>query len=289
MNKTTLGGIVAALGISVTAAIALPLVNVFTWLDPSELMMIRGGVTALLIGVLMPKKISLVTREAILFSVLFGTANLLLYMSIRTWGANPTIVILTMTPLVNIAAKRWRGQKVDLRVYAALIGLLVGVSIALNPWETEFSVLGCFQSISATLVIGVGFEVLSKTKNLDPYNRSFWLALIVLAIGLVAALAQGIVPFENETWSIMTVAKLTGFGLTAGFFYFLANILAFDKLKTETASTLAMGETPAVIISAGIILGEELSLIQWAGVTIALGAILALSAVEAKASKKEVT
>ncbi|NBS70720.1 hypothetical protein EBT31_17675, partial [bacterium] len=74
---------------------------------------------------------------------------------------------------------------------------------------------------------------------------------------------------------------LVGFGITGGFAYYLANIVAFEKLKTEVASTLAMAETPAVIVGAWLMLGETLTFIQWIGVLIALGATAALSATEA--------
>jgi len=45
---------------------------------------------------------------------------------------------------------------------------------------------------------------------------------------------------------------------------------AFDNLPTNEASILAQGETPAVIVGAYFILGEQLTLIQWFGVAVAL-------------------
>ena len=108
----TIVGIVAAIGISTTAAIALPLVNVFQALSTQELMIVRGGVSAVVTATLFRRRISYATDRVILFSFLFGLANLSLYNSIRAWGVNPTIVILTSTPMVNIAAKRWKGEAV---------------------------------------------------------------------------------------------------------------------------------------------------------------------------------
>lgn len=103
-----------------------------------------------------------------------------------------------------------------------------------------------------------------------------------MIVGLVATLTSGHLPFAREAWSVPHAIALVGFGVTGGFAYYLANIVAFEKLRTEVASTLAMAETPAVIVGAWLMLGETLTLIQWIGVVIALGATAALSAAEAR-------
>jgi len=248
--NATLAGIIAAIGISMTAAIALPLVNVFKTLTTGELMVVRGGVSVILIAALFPRRISLATRNVFLFSLLFASANFCLYNGIRAWGANPTIVILTATPLINILAKWWRGQMVDLRVTGSLAVLLVGVLIALNPWQTPFDLHGFLWSVTATLLVGVGFEILGASKNIDPYHKSFWIAMLMVIIGVVTTILAGRLPFVAEAWDISHVVALVLYGCTGGFLYIIANVVAFEKLKTEVASTLAMAETPAVIIGA---------------------------------------
>ena len=283
--KNNTKGVMWALMIPLTAAIALPLVNIFTTLLPSDLMTVRGGVTCVAVGLFFFKNISYPRPNVILFSVLFGVANLMLYMGIRTWGVSPTITVLTAMPVVNIAAARWRGNTVKTRTYLTLFVLVLGVAIAINPWQTEFNAVGCAQSIAATIFAGVGVEVLAGTKEVDKYNRTFWLAAVILVIGLVVTLARGIVPFGGESFMWTRILQLVAFGLIAGFLYFLSNIHAFDKLKTETASTLAMAETPATILSSMLILDEERSPVQWAGVGIALIAVLVLGGTEVKASE----
>lgn len=279
-NETTVG-VLAALGISVTAAIALPLVNVFKSMEPSELMVVRGGVTAILVALVLTRHVGKPSKRMLIFSLLFSLATLALYAGIRAWGASPTLVVLATTPIVNIAAKLLRGYSVDGRVYACLAGLLLGVMIALNPWQADFDLWGFALSVAATVLAGIGFEVLAGQKGIDPYNKSFWLAVVTVAVGTLATLANGHLPFAQETWSAPHALALVGFGITGGFAYYLANIVAFEKLKTEVASTLAMAETPAVIVGAWLMLGEALTLIQWIGVLIALGATGALSATEA--------
>lgn len=285
--NATVAGIIAAFGISVTAAIAVPLVNVFKTLTTGELMVVRGGVSAILIACLFPRRITFATKNVFLFSFLFASANFCLYNGIRAWGANPTIVIITTTPIVNIVAKWWRGQAVDSRVTASLMTLLVGVLIALNPWQTAFDLSGALWSVTATLLVGVGFEILGASKKIDPYYKSFWIAALMVMIGVTTTVLAGRIPFSVEAWDVPHAIALVLYGCTGGFLYILANVIAFEKLKTEVASTLAMGETPAVIIGAWLALGERMSPIQWVGVILALVATGALSAAEAKLSVQE--
>jgi len=280
-NGTT-AGVLAALGISVTAAIALPLVNIFKELSAPELMIVRGGVTAAVVLPLFWRHIAKPSKHIITFSFLFSMATLALYAGIRTWGASPTLVVITATPVVNIAAKIWRGQKVARRVYVCLFFLIIGVGIALNPFQASFNTLGLLLSVVAAAIAGVAFEVLSAEKGVDQYNKSFWLAVITVGVGTTVSITGNHLPFSQEVWSIGRFLALVGFGVTGGFLYYLSNIIAFEKLKTEVASTLAMAETPAVIIGAWLMLGEKLSPVQWTGVLLALGATFALGRAENK-------
>lgn len=276
-----------AVGIWASAAIAFPMVNLFQQLSTSELMMVRGGTTMVITLGLFGRRISWAGRSILIFSTLFGFAALSFYSGIRAWGINPTAVVLTVTPIVNIAAKKWRGKTIDTYVYVSLTVLLVGVAIALNPWQTVFNAAGFTWSVAAILLAGVGLEVLAGTTGVDPYSRTFWLALVMFAIGATVTAYDGTLPFHAMTWTTREAGQLAGFGILGGFVYFLSYIIAFDKLKTEVASVLAMGETPAVIVSAQLLLGEHLSGTQWSGVVIALSATTFLSIQEARASQRK--
>ena len=289
MNKETLGGIFAALGISLFAAIALPLVNVFDKLMVGELMIIRGTVTCLGLIVLFPQTRRLPIQKIFWFCLLFGMANLSLFKGIRAWGANPTIVLVTTTPIVNVAAKWWRGERVDVRVLVRLVFLLVGVSIALNPWEATFSLEGLFWSLIAPIFVGVGYEYIGGAKDEDEYYKTMWVGAFMVGVGLVFTLAEFQIPFASQEWSRDYALKLLGYGFPGGFLYLICIVISFQKLKTEVASLLSMGETPAVIIGAYFTLGETLSWIQWGGVAIAMAALLGLSAAELKQDEEPST
>ncbi len=63
---------------------------------------------------------------------------------------------------------------------------------------------------------------------------------------------------------------VVGFAIVGGFLYFLANLVAFSNLPQVVAAVLVQGETPAVILMAKVLLGEQLNRLQWLGVLIAL-------------------
>lgn len=84
-----------------------------------------------------------------------------------------------------------------------------------------------------------------------------------------------------------TAGLLIGFALVGGFLYFLSYIEAFAHLPIDAASVLAQGETPAVILMSGVIVGDKLNLLQWLGVAIALYGAWYLSRWLSKQASKE--
>lgn len=313
-GRSLLFGYFAAFGISIAACFGMPLVNVFTELHPGELMMVRGAVTVVLILPIIayriqsairknrdavkiesrdpPKKavplgpLFLPTVWMVGFALIFSTATVPFYSAIREWGAGPSLVVLTATPTVNITAKLlWHKKSVAPRVFVCLLFLMLGVVIALNPFSATFNSLGLFYSVLATILVGIAFEVLGATKNVDPYSKSLWLGLITIGIGLVVTAATGRVPFAEAVWTPQHTALLAFFGFTGGFLYYVFNIIAFERLPTEVASILAMLETPVVLIGARVILGEQFGPVQAVGVAIALVATLAFVRAENKAIK----
>ncbi len=269
-------GVLAALGISITNGIALPMVNVFDDLTKPELMLVRGGVTAVMMVPIFWQHLGRPSGRMIVFSSLFALATLCLYSGIRIWGPGPTLVVITATPVVNIVAKLLRGKRVALRVYQCLAALIAGVAIALNPWQAAFSPTGFAVSIAGMLLAGIGFEVLGAQKGVNKYNKTFWVAVITVVVGATASAWSGHVPFVDATWNVTRVMALIGFGAIGGLLYYLCNIVAIEKLPIEVATTIAMAETPVVIVFAWFMLGDTMTVVQWTGVLIALSATLPL-------------
>ncbi len=254
----------------------MPFVNIFDEFLPSELMIVRGVVSMLII---LPLSFSRITRpesHVLAFALLFSIATIPFFSAMRVWGSGLTLVVLTCTPLVQVTAKLVRGERVPLYTYFCLAVLLSGVAIALDLRSGTFSTLGLGLSVAATILVGLSFEVLGSQKNIDPYHKTFWLAMMMAIVGAVYTFLTGHFPLAGVMF--LSTERMGLFvlmiGMFAGCLYFLANVIAFEHLETETASMLAMAETPMVLVGAYFILGEELNKLQWGGVAVALGATL---------------
>ena len=92
----------------------------------------------------------------------------------------------------------------------------------------------------------------------DFTEKCFWACMGMGLLGLI--LSTGVL------WAPITEPRLAalvvGFAFVGGFLYWISNLLAFENLPTTEASVLAQGETPAVILGAGFLLGERVTPIQ---------------------------
>lgn len=281
-EKNAAATFVAGFLIAGTAAFSLPLVNIFAELGPAELMLTRGFITALSMGAMFRKRITAPSKNLIAFSIIFSAATLALYSGIRIWGASPTLVVITLTPAVNIGYKMMCGIRVSDRVLASFALLVIGVTIALEPWRTAFNVAGLGVSLLGALLAGVSYEVLKRGGEIDKFHRTFWLGSVTAATGLMMTVPAGAIPFAALDRNPGHIALLVLFGMVGGTLYYLSNIVVVDKNRTEVAATIAMMETPAVVVASGGILGEVTTSFQWGGIILALLAGSALAFAEAK-------
>lgn len=271
-----LAGLIGVIGIWLTAGLALPLVNILSNFSPQQLMMARGAVTALLAGILAGKKINYWDHYTMTLGLFFSLTCLGLYNGVRTWGACPTILIMSCTPLVSLFFIYWRGHSIARSVYLGLSLVLLGVTITLQPWnhlDTELNWRGLAWSLLGVSMNAYFYESLTKTQA-PRMCRCFWQAIAVLIVGCLGP--------QNYNWQILltdpkTAGLLLGFAIIGGFLYFIANIETFKNLPIEVASILAQGETLAVIVMANFILAETLSPGQWLGVSVAISGNLYLT------------
>lgn len=267
-EKNIARGLIGVIGIWITAGLALPFVNVLRSFTPEQLMFVRGLMTATFAILIVRGKVFPVDRYTLLAGVGFAFGCLGLYHCIRELGPSLAIIIFTAAPVVNFLIAWGKGRHVSLAAVGSLVVMLGGIVCALHPWSsaTPLTIKGVAWSIFGATSGALYYEALSKAKG-DRLARCFWQAAVVAVIALLGFLISGT---QFNAPDIKMSLLLIAFALMGGFLYFLANIEAFDNLPTEIASVLAQGETPAVIIMAGVLLGEKLSFFQWVGVVIAL-------------------
>lgn len=269
MHPRTSLGLLGIAGIWLTAGTALPFVNVLTMFTPEQLMVFRGFLTA---GMALIGLRGIVGRADIytyLIALTLPLATLGLFEGIRHWGAGPTIIIITATPLVNFAISAFIGRKIPRASITGLVLVLGGVVMA--RWGGHFQWAGFLWTTFATVMNGVLYEFFSRAQKGTwklALQKCFWGSIGMGTLGLVLSLVASVswVSIAEPKFALMVV----GFAFVGGFLYWIANLLAFENLPTNEASVLAQGETPAVILGAGAFLGESLSFVQWLGVAIAL-------------------
>lgn len=263
MHRKTLLGLFGAMGIWLTAGLALPFVNVLNMFTPPQLMVFRGFLTAAMAFIGLRGVIGRADKYTYLIALTLPLATLGLFQGIRHWGAGPTIIIITATPLVNIVIGAFLGRRISSVSIIGLSLILGGVMMA--RWGGKFQWSGFAWTLFSTIMNGILYEFFARAKATS-LQKCFWACLGMGVLGLALS--------ANASWTPITEPRVAllvlGFAFVGGFLYWIANLLAFQNLPTTEASVLAQGETPAVILGATILLGEQLTLIQWVGVAIAL-------------------
>jgi drug/metabolite transporter (DMT)-like permease len=280
MNRKTLLGLFGVLGIWLTAGLALPFVNVLDMFTPPQLMVFRGFLTAAMALIGLRGVIGQVDKYTYLIALVLPFATLGLFEGIRHWGAGPTIIIITATPLVNLVIGAFLGRRVS---QASIIGLvLVLGGVVMARWGGHFQWEGFAWTLFGTIMNGILYELFARAKATS-LQKCFYACMGMGTLGLLLS--------AGASWSAIAEPKLIllvlGFAFVGGFLYWIANLMAFENLPTTEASVLAQGETPAVIFGASIMLGEHLTFVQWVGVVIALYGAWYLSRWLSKQAVKE--
>lgn len=263
MHRKTLLGLFGVLGIWLTAGLALPFVNVLNMFTPPQLMVFRGFLTAAMALIGLRGVIGRVDKYTYLIALTLPFATLGLFEGIRHWGAGPTIIIITATPLVNLVIGAFLGRRISPASIVGLVLVLGGVVIA--RWGGHFQWAGFAWTLFGTIMNGILYEFFARAKATS-LQKCFYACMGMGTLGLVLS--------AGASWSAIAEPKLIllvlGFAFVGGFLYWIANLMAFENLPTTEASVLVQGETPAVILGASVLLGEHLTLVQWVGVGIAL-------------------
>jgi drug/metabolite transporter (DMT)-like permease len=259
-------GLMGAVGIWLTAGFALPFVNVLKDFSPEQLMVFRGFLTAAMAWSFMRERnIFVVDTYTVGIGIVLPLATLGLFEGIRHWGAGPTLIVITATPLVNMFIGPFVGRRTNLASLFALALILGGVVMA--RWGGRFDRWGLGWSVFGTIMNGILYEFFARSKAGD-LQKCLCGSLGMGVLGLVLSLHL------DHSWAPLNdprnIGSIFGFALVGGLFYWLANLATFKYLPTLEASILAQGETPAVIIGAYFVLHESLSPFQQVGVGISL-------------------
>ncbi len=267
MERKTVVGLVAILGIWLTAGIGLPWTTVLkeqNGFTAEQLLLVRGYVTAILVLVMIRRDVLKADKWTLGIGVLTPFASLGLFKGAIEGGVAPTIIVVTATPLLNFAISLLLGKKVHKATVFGLALLLGGIIAA--RWGAHFNPVGFAWAAFGTVCNALIYECFPRRAHPELLPVCFWGSLGMGTIGLVLGTQH---PWTMVTQSPSLVGWLVLFGFWYGFLYWVSNVVAFDNLNKDDASVLAQGETLTTVVVAGLWLGERLTVGQWCGVVVA--------------------
>ncbi len=283
-------GIAATVAVWLTAAWSVPLVNEYRQFNPETLLIVRGVavMVAVLIFVFSGKGIWISDKSSVYAGICLAIASVTFFRGVNVWGANPTITVLTLTPVVNFVCTVVREKKFPWIAFASLVAVLGGVACALQPWKDPLHPQGLEWALCATLTAGMGFEFWGKTRA-TLSAKFFWYSFFAIIFAYVTLKLIGgkfelLPPGMKVRTAVYVFVVIGGLG---GITYIGASSVVLEKLPTVLASVLLQGETPAVIIGSAILVGIRPSGLQWFGIFCALVGIGYLIYKTDQLSKKE--
>ena len=258
-------GLFAVVVVWISAGVCLPMINVLRdTVTPEQLLAVRGLLPAAFVLFVFRYELFEIDRYTLAIGITIPFASLGLFKGVREWGANPTLIVIAATPVVNFFFSFLQRKSVRRQEVIGFLGIMVGVVVAM--WGRYPLNEGCLWAVFGTVMNGILYEFFARAKS-DKWCRYFWASLGIGLLGLVTSLDHSWRPIFLKEWMAAVIAA---FAFVHGFVYWIGNIVAFEKLPKDAASVLVQGETPAVIVMAWVLLGEKLAPYQWAGVVLSL-------------------
>src|SRR5579872_2738401 len=178
-------------------------------------------------------------------------------------------------PLPVALLGRLRGEPLRPARLVAIAAAFVGLAVALGVEIGELDLLGIASATvcSFTYAFGV-FYFGDATRGADPMVVTLHATATAAAIFVpLAALDGALTLMPGSALGLVGVAGVA-FTYLAGVICFFAALIRIGPLKT---ALLAQLEPVVSILSAVLILGEQLSLVQSVGVAVVLGALASLA------------
>ena len=178
-------------------------------------------------------------------------------------------------PLPVALLGRLRGEPLGPARIVAIIAAFLGLAVALGVEIGELDLLGIASATVCSLAYAFGvFYFGDTTRGADPMVVILHATATAAAIFVPIALIEGsLTLMPGTTLGLVGVAGVSATYLL-GVFCFFAALVRIGAMK---AALLAQLEPVVSILSAVLILGEQLSLVQSVGVAVVLGALATLA------------
>ena len=249
-----------------------------------------GGALALfLITRLLGKPLKLVAPGA---TIAIGLTQVTGFMAFQTWalvegGPGKTAVLIFTMPIWTLLIawpvlnERIRGTQ-----WLAASGTLTGLILIIEPWNMHTSLLSKILGLAAALCWAIGTVLvkrLRRRQQVDLLSLTTWQMLIgSVPLVLLALLA----PEHATNWSITYIEILVFMAVVSTAFCWWLWITILDRVPAWEASLSVLGTPVVAIISSRLILKEEFSLSELAGIVLIASGLALLSLIGWAASRR---
>lgn len=206
---------------------------------------------------------------------LFGVAAVQgsYYYAISVLGVGPAILIQYMAPSLIVVYEALRGTRVRALTAAAVVAALLGTALLVGGVNQVALHAGPAQwAVGFAAAISFAFYVVFSKRGLDRYAPEtvlFYTFLIAATFWAFihppwAIIASG---YGTDLWLMFLALGL--FSTLVPFSFFYAGLRRLPSSETGVVATL---EPVVAVVSAAMFLGEGLSVMQWLGAVLVLGA-----------------
>ncbi len=244
-------------------------------------MRVFGGALALFLALrLWRQPLKLQAPRAVLLISLCQVSGFMLLQtfSLKFGAAGKTAVLVYTMPIWTLLLA-WPilGERVRGAQWLAVVGILTGLLLVIEPWDLQANWLSNSFGIGAAICWAMGTVMVKKLrrqKQVSLLALTAWSNLIgSVPVALIASVAdEPPIHWAPEFIGIMLVLTLVS---TAFCWWLWTSIL--DRVPAWEASLLVLGTPVIAIISSRVILGEAFSQYEIAGILLIGSGLLLLS------------
>ncbi|MCB5174449.1 MULTISPECIES: DMT family transporter [Microvirga] len=182
------------------------------------------------------------------------------------------VVFYTFPIFIVLASPFVEGTKLTPALLAVVAVATIGVVMVVGPAFGDLDWRGLALAFAASLATATQFFAAARCRRTGVVAKVFWIHVLVLPTAALIALAAG----QLDPPSTLTVAPYA-VGMTIGGYLigFMLQFLALGRITAVAAGIIYCTEPVVAAVSSAVILGETLDVLQMAGGTLVLSAIIA--------------
>mmetsp|Transcript_46932 Transcript_46932/g.86016 ORF Transcript_46932/g.86016 Transcript_46932/m.86016 type:complete len:447 (+) Transcript_46932:65-1405(+) len=216
-------------------------------------------------------------------SVLLWCANFANSVSLERTGISVTYVFKSLIPFLTVLVCRLKGQKFSLRIYACLVPICIGVSLA-TLTDLQFDTLGAvFAFFSALAQTGLNIQSKSCIRQLKVSGME---AFVVMSTSCVAISVPATFLWSLSGHSILAKVHTVGGPYAAGvvaqagFTYFMEYSLNFAYVACCTPLAFSITDIcrrVSTVLYGTLLFNKPLTVMNVGGIVLSLTGALAFS------------